>query len=383
MQDDIQEMTLRIYDAVADASVWSSVLDRLVDRIGAQGSIIFEWADTDAARALRADLHSDSYSQEAVALYLEKCAHLEAADQDIVRDHTGAHDEIDLIDDTLIAKTKDALLQQEHVQKLQRLGILHRAAGVMNKDNRWISLFSVQLKAERPPLNPEERDYVQRLLPHLAKALDLSLPMRQLHTRHRAVMNVLNRLKIGVCILDGQGNVAAKNEEFRRQVETFNTFDITSSGHLTIADAEGQKRFARLKEDVRAHGTFGARPRKESFSNQDNAFLCIELVPLDQVQEIGSARFGGYMLTSTDTSLPIQCNTARIREAYGLTEAEEALVEAIGAGLTNAQIAERRERSVATVNAQVKSILAKAQCSNRTQFVRAMTRFGSSFVSAE
>jgi DNA-binding NarL/FixJ family response regulator len=52
----------------------------------------------------------------------------------------------------------------------------------------------------------------------------------------------------------------------------------------------------------------------------------------------------------------------------------------VAEGLTNAQIAERRNRSIATINTQVKSILSKTQCLTRTQFVRLMMSFSTDFV---
>jgi DNA-binding CsgD family transcriptional regulator len=52
----------------------------------------------------------------------------------------------------------------------------------------------------------------------------------------------------------------------------------------------------------------------------------------------------------------------------------------VAEGLTNAQIAERRDRSIATINTQVKSILSKTQCLTRAQFVRLVLGFGTNFI---
>ncbi len=66
--------------------------------------------------------------------------------------------------------------------------------------------------------------------------------------------------------------------------------------------------------------------------------------------------------------------------AYGLTKAELSLTDAIAEGLTNAQIAERHGRAVATINGQVKSVLSKTGCATPTQFVRLLMSFGSDFL---
>lgn len=383
MSDELRDLTLRIYDAVANQQLWSPALDQLVDRVGAQGSIIFTWSASDGDMKLTAPIHSGFYSSESLKTYLSKCQHLEARDQEILRQHTRGHDEIELLDDTLFATSVEELEQQEHVQKLLRLGIFHRAAGVMNKDNPWISLFSVQLNSNRQPLNDTERHYLSQLMPHLAKALDLSIPMQQLQNRYQGVLSAIDKLNIGVCVLDARGILVARNQEFGRQQEAYRTFRVSPNGQLRITDPVGQKCLENLMEDLSQHGKFGARPRKEGIMSHTLAPLCIEVTPLHKSHEIGTQIFNGFIVCSTDTSMPVACDTGRVQQAFGLTATETSLVDAIGHGLTNPEIADRRGRSVATVNAQTKSILAKSNCANRTQFVRMMMRFGTSFLAKD
>ncbi|MBL4726402.1 MAG: helix-turn-helix transcriptional regulator [Rhizobiaceae bacterium] len=157
---------------------------------------------------------------------------------------------------------------------------------------------------------------------------------------------------------------------------------ISTSGALKFFQPKDQNSFDALKGDVFNHGKYGARPRKEAISTSDDTFLCIELALLNNSDDIGSADFRGFILYSTDTNLAVHCNKLPIKFAYGLTDTELSLVDAIGEGLTNAQIAERRDRSVATINAQVKSILSKSHCSTRTQFVRLMMSFGANYVAS-
>lgn len=374
------DLTLKIYDAVANPAAWQPVLDEVVDRTGAHGSIVFEWHEAGHTRHLSAPLYSGRYPENMLSLYLEKCSHLEERDQDIIRRHTADHDAVELLDDTLIASTPEGLRSTQHVKFLEAIGIFHRAAGVMNKDNRWISLFSLQLGAGRPQLNTDERAFLSLQLPHLAKALDLSIPLRQLHQRYKAVLSAMDQLTIGLCVLDRHGLIVARNEEFQRQQESYRSIRVGAEGRLFLGSADANKRLADLMEHVGRHGQFGARPRKESVVSDPTDALCIEVSPLRSADEIGTASFDGFLICSTDTSLPMHCNTERIGTAFGLTEAESALIEPIAQGLTNPEIADRRERAVATINAQVKSILLKSGCANRTQFVRAMMRFGTRFL---
>ncbi len=381
VNSELQEITLRIYDTVADNSLWGPVLDQFVERIGAQGCIVFEWEEARSGQRLTAPIFSGFYNRGALTAYLGEYGHLEARDQAVLRDHTSDRDNIDFIDDTILAGSIAELKQKEHVRKLREWGIFHRAAGILNKDNRWISLFSVQLNVARQQLDETERHYMTQLLPHFAKALDLGLPMRQLGSENQGILAAIDRLTIGICVLDSHGNIVIRNQEFRRQQEAYRVFLVTRGGRLGMADRQDQMRFEKYKDDVRNHGKFGARPRKEAISTAPDNYLCVEITPLNKSQEVGAGVFDGFIVYSTDTSLPVLCSTSPIKTAFGLTETELSLVEAIGEGLTNPEIARHRGRSVSTINAQVKSILSKSQCATRTQFVRMMMRFGTSFLS--
>lgn len=221
------------------------------------------------------------------------------------------------------------------------------------------------------------------VLPHIAKALELGQPAAQLALAHRSLVAAMDRLRIGVCILDGRGNVVLTNKEFQRQREAYGAFRIDARGRLRLHNGADQQRFAALMSDALNHGRFGARPRKEAIATTSESAisaLCIEISPLDQVEDLGSAGLGGSILYSIDTNLPIDCDAAPMRRAFRLTETEAVLAELLGEGFTNAQIAERRSRSVETVNVQVKSLLAKTQAANRTQFTRLMMNFGVNFL---
>ncbi|MCV0427008.1 MAG: hypothetical protein K5905_16215, partial [Roseibium sp.] len=190
------------------------------------------------------------------------------------------------------------------------------------------------------------------------------------------VLGSMDKLVVGISVLDRHGRIVQENREFRRQREECGVLEVAPNGVLRFKNAEDEKRFHELKSDVRNHGKFGARPRKEVISKEDGGFLSVELQHLNQADEIGSGIFAGFVLYSIDTSLPISINPAALQQAFGLTQAETALIPALAHGLTNSEIAEANGRAVPTINGQVKSILAKTQCGTRTQFVRLLMSFG-------
>lgn len=380
MQDATRDTVLEIYDTVADPSLWPDTLQCLAEQINAVGCIVFEWRGLPRERDLVVSVASSFYDPGQIKTYVDRFFEEEARNQDVFEAHSLMSDRIDLIQDDVLAPSLEELKALKNVETLQKLGILHRAAGLLNKDNSAQTRFSVQFGVDRGRMTDAEQRHMGLILPHVAKAFDLGRPAKQLASEHHGLLAAMDRLTIGVCVLDAKGNRVIENEEFHRQRDAYRVFHLTPNGSLQLFKPDDQKRFEELKADALNHGRFGARPRKEAIAADQDVFLCVEVAPLHRSDEIGSTAFGGYIVYSSDTSLPVRCQTLPIKFAYGLTDAELSLVEAIAQGLTNAQIAERRDRAVATINAQVKSILSKTHCATRTQFVRLMMSFGTDYL---
>ncbi len=323
MQDATRDTVLEIYDTVADPSLWPDTLQRLAGQIDAVGCIVFEWQGLPHERDLVVPVASSFYDPDQIKTYVDRFFDEEARNQDVFEAHSLMSDKINLIQDDVLAPSLEELKALKNVETLQKLGILHRAAGLLNKDNSAQARFSVQLGVDRGRMTDAEQNHMGRILPHVAKAFDLGRPAKQLASEHGGLLAAMDRLTIGVCVLDPKGNRVIESEEFRRQRDAYRVFRITPNGALN-------------------HGRFGARPRKEAIAADQDVFLCVEVAPLHRSGEIGSTAFGGYIVYSSDTSLPLRCQTLPIKLAYGLTDAELSLVDAIAQGLTNAQIAERR-----------------------------------------
>ena len=315
MRDRIHDTILRVYDAAADDRLWPQVLQEIADRIDALGCIVFEWQELTGPghRTLGVSTTSSYYDPAAVETYLVKCREHEVQDQDVFEAHSLKLDRIDLIEDDVIAPTLDQLRRRPNILTLQKLGILHRAAGLLNKDNTAISRFSIQLGSHRGRLTTDERTFISTILPHVAKAFDLGRPAKQLASTRRGLIDAIDHLTVGVCVINARGNVIVANNEFQRQHDAYRVFSISATGHLRFSNPEDERRFQELKAHTSNHGRFGARPRKEAVSTGDDAYLCIELAPLDRAEEIGSSCFDGFVVYSFDTSRPIRCQLGSTR----------------------------------------------------------------------
>ncbi len=384
MQQRVQETVSQIYDTIADVSLWPAVLDRIADETGARGCIVFEWQGYGEDRRLHAPYMSARYDPGRLERYLAAFHKYEAEDQDVFEARSLAADAIDLISDNVLADSEESLLQRPHVQTLLSFDMRYRYAGLLNKDNRAIARFSMQYTPEHGPMRDEAREKLGLFLPAVAKALDLGGPAKRLAETQKLLLAGMDALNVGFCFLDQHGRVVTTNAEFDRQCDAYEAFRITPEGRLTLHSGADGGQFEALTENSLNHGRFGARPRKEAIAvNRDESYdaLCIEISPLEKSEEIGSTPLKGFVLRSLDTSRRLDVDAGLLQPVFGLTNTETALAGLVGTGLTNQEIADQRERSVETVNAQVKSLLLKTGCANRTQFVRLLTTFGVTFLS--
>ena len=382
--EEYRDCVLDIYQTVSDPTHWTRVLDRLCETLKARGAIIFEWEGHGAARSLTAPHFTSGYALDVLSGYLRRNRAHEERDQDTFEREALLVDGIDIVTETILYEDEEDYLSRPHVRELREYGIRYRTGTMLDKDNPYRGRFSMQLGSKGGPLDGERLETLRSLLPHVAKAMDVGRPIAtgpDLPIAGHAVLGVFETLDVGVALLDRRGNVILTNDEFRRQVEEHGAFHVSREGRLKLHGQADHQAYARLREDALNHGAFGARPRKEAIvvsGEERAASICIELVPIAHFDALGTAPLDGVLVITRDTGRPVNIDLDLFARVYPeMTQAELAIVEMITNGLTNGEIAERRERSIETVNAQVKSVLGKSQARNRTQLVRMLCNFQS------
>lgn len=372
------DLVLAIYQAVSEPELWADVLDRIRFEVSAHGCIIWEYQSGSHGRELHAPFMTNNYNRLALQSYVDEHMDREFVDHDLFEARSLESDDVELVSETDLFPDQNAYLELPHVKDMMNYGIRHRYGGILNKDNTLRGRFSIQRSKSKGVFTAKELNDLNLILPHVAKALDLGAQLDPSHQDTGALLTLINKLTIGACLVDADGFQVESNDLFKQHFESFRAFRKEQSGCLSMTNPANQLRFNALLSDVRNHGRFGARPRKEAIiANAPDRIrtLCIEVVPCDSLKDIGSKPFNGVWILTRDTMEPISIDTGLVRDMFKLTDAECGLVDLLCEGLSNAQIAERRERSQATINTQVKSILNKSRAVNRTQFVRLLCNF--------
>ena len=389
----LDELILRVYDTVIDASAWPGLLREIAEFCNARGAFLFELEGAPGQRKLRAERFSDNYELAVIQSYLEAHSDAEQADQEIFATHSQMTDKIEMIpDDVIVAgigaqATHEDMFALPHMQMQIKFGLKHRAGALLNKDDFYRDRFAVQYPLDHGPVTGEELSRAAMIMPHLAKAINLARPAQQSQMFASSVTNAIESLSVGICILDRGGRVAYRNAEFSRQLDKYDAMRLGRDGKLVFEPDRFDQPVDSLLGHYSNHGKFGARPRKEAIAsalpNDPTFALCIEIAPLHNAAEFGEKALGGHIVYSLDTSMSHEVRTDVMRQLFSLTRSEASIVELLAEGLTNQQISQQRSKSIHTVNSQVKSILSKTNAANRTQLIRLATNLSMNFTGAD
>ncbi len=379
----VRDLILDIYDTSIDPKLWPGVLDKIADFIGARGAFLFELEGEEPDRVIIAPYFSRKYQAEHVLGYLARHNRQELLDQDNLAYHSRRCDGIELIGEEVLYESRAEYLDRPNVQEMIANGIHHRAGALLNKDYIRHGRFALQFSRRDGPLTDENRRKAALLLPHVAKALSIARPTLQLERQFNSIIGCLDLLRIGICILSRSGTVVFSNTEFDRQVQDYPVFSISAERKLELKDGNLGQQLAAFRNDVARHGRAGARPHKEAIithSDVNARALCIEICPLTSADGLNETRLDGHIVYSLDSAMAVSIDAAMVAGAFKLTLAEQEVLDLLSEGLTNAEISERRQKSIETVNSQVKSILAKTNSANRTQLLRLVTGISANYV---
>lgn len=382
-QDEFDQLVLSIYDCAIDPTSWPSALTRTARFLGARGAFVFELQGGGGARRIAARCFSDTYDGALVQQYLDRHNDQELIDQDIFARHSKQSDAIEMIPDTVLADTEAELRERANVREMQQYRIGHRAGALLNKDHLDQDRFALQFSTSWERISPEQLRLASRVMPHIAKSLNISRPLTKLAETHGAIEQSLDLLAVGVCVIDSRGTIVTANAEFRAQMAAYGIFRLDPQGRLAMRSEESMRSFARLTADASGHGRFGGRPRKEAIVatvNGEEHTLCVEVAPLQKAASFGEPDLVGHIVYSMDTGKGFAIDEEMVAPLFALTKAEASVLTLMAEGLTNPQISDMRERSLETINSQVKAVLEKTGSANRTQAIRLAVNVSSSFL---
>lgn len=359
----------RIYDCALQPELWPETLQQIADQAGAHGVMVFDRALYPEGEQINLQVLSAVYDRDTVLGYVKAFNEYEVEDQASFARLSTKGSEVNLIRCDDLRTSRSLLERQPNVQAMMGMGIHFRAGALLSKDTDAMDRFALQLRRKQGPIAEPARQWVEALLPHVAKSLSIGRAFFRERQDKRLLMQIIGALPFGVGVVHRDGSVLLANDEFDRLAARYRL--QRAPGQLTMASLPLALR--KLLSGSDAHGKHGARPRHEAVfvaGEGEGLGLFLEVGPISQHCELD--RFGPdvFLISALDSNRTHAINPEIVQKFFPISGSELAVLDLVVKGMTNAEIADVRGRSLETVNSQVKALIRKSGTRNRTELVR-------------
>jgi DNA-binding CsgD family transcriptional regulator len=223
---------------------------------------------------------------------------------------------------------------------------------------------------------PEQVAFVQRLGPHILRAVSLNRQFAALADERRAFAGALDKLQAAVFLLDEKGAVRDCN---RAATELLKEGDGIAAvrGRLVATNPNSQARFAELVRAAtvpkEARGGSSSLPRMRSARS-----LIARVMPFGQRSDFWlTDTFVQAIVFISDPDRPDGDAIAEMMDLYGLTPSEKRLLSELLAGSTVQEAADTLKITRATGRNRLARIMARTD-TNRQGALLQLIRKGSS-----
>jgi len=235
---------IQIYECINAGDKWDSALDTIVNRIGAQSAIMIAYED----RLLPFNLlKSSKYIRERfdkAKMYQEQFGHFD----DQVVDFLKTKKEKIIYKDTDLWRDWDKFNHRSDVVWCQEnFDFFRRCASKLNGNKAWFDALFVHFNKKNVKIDRSAFESMSFFLPHLAKAVEKSRFFSVLLERYNAVLTLLDRVNVGLAVLEPRGHAVVMNEEARRIVGEGDGIALGRDGRLVIG---AENTFAAFKDAV-------------------------------------------------------------------------------------------------------------------------------------
>lgn len=250
--------------------------------------------------------------------------------------------------------------------------VFHVMAADIGTRDGGVYGFRVTRPEAAPPFSPEDLTLGRRLLPHIKRALNLHLSIRQ----DRKVISLYSRamaqLMVGVVVLDQTGQVIESNPAATAILDMKDGLRIVGK-QLEAAYANDNRKLQRLIKDALMHPQAAPMSLTDAVSisrpsGQLNWGVVVQSISADQWTE-GKQR-PSVAVFVRDTEGQAQPPVKLAQQLFQLTPAETALAIELANGLSLDEAAEALDIRRNTARAHLRSIFSKTGVRRQTELVR-------------
>jgi DNA-binding CsgD family transcriptional regulator len=362
-----QELIDRIYHAVVAPETWRGIVRDICRAFDAHsGALVL--TDNDTVLSAISVAHGVFEDSAVVQAYFSYFKVIDGAVPLFAGTPTGK-----IVSTGAVWSSRELARDEFYNDFFLKLGLVDSIGGNLVRDDRGTAMFTMQRAPIPGNFAPDDCLAVERLVPHLKRALQLHRVLAPSRRAAAAFVDVLEHVSYGVFTIDQTGRVWHRNRTAREIVDRCDGLMLSRDGQLTAVDRTAAGQIARLVGAVlvadRAHpgGTIKV-PRAEG---KPSYGLSVVPMPVATVSMFGVAapeRGALVLISDPDRARPDDIETAMA--PYKLTMAEKRLVGALVAGRSLREHCEERGISINTGKFHLKSLFSKTGARSQADLVR-------------
>jgi DNA-binding CsgD family transcriptional regulator len=240
------------------------------------------------------------------------------------------------------------------------------ACPLLSESGRF-ALIAVQQGVNRRSYDDDDIARVERLAPHMMRALQLRRLFLQSEQRSKVLESIVDRNKTGMVGLRGDGPALFVNRAARAVAAARDGLGLDRQGRLVAADRAAATRLVALQADV-AGGGAGGLVRVPRPSGRLPYIVMVS--PLPSGDDLFPNSRGGVLFAIHDPARRPMATEIRIAQLLHIPRGAARVVQAILAGQDLKDYADRAGISMNTVRFHLKNAFAGTDTHSQAELVR-------------
>lgn len=360
--DRLDSIIRKIYDAALDPKEWDSLLAEIASAIGAVAGF---YAGLDIRHGRGAFWYTVGHDPRMQALYNEHYLAIDPTLTHIIKTPGKAFACGEYLSDADVAASRF------HTEFMIPNGIRYVLSGVVNMQGSMVSFFGFQRHVSQPPFSQVETDFLQRLIPHFAKADQVAAKVSTVSDAKRMAMSVLDRLDYGIVIVNQAGHVRMTNLRAEKWLQSGEVIQ-SLFGRIRLTHAKDNDVLCGLMGSATVGDSADMHVKTiETVAENSNTRVRITVLPITNSEQ--------RQLEDDDAQVALiisdvhQLRTMAphvLQDSYGLTAAETRVAIGLAGGQTQDELSETLFVSLATIKTHTQHIYQKIGVSRQADLVR-------------
>ena len=271
----------------------------------------------------------------------------------------------------------EATLGDEYNTMVEPTVFYHMAGGLLFEDDSRIYGIAVMNPKRIGPMNEQQVQKLDLLVPHLQRAMVIQNELSQLKEREKALHANLNRLLIGLILFDKHLQPVYINPVAQSILKYHPALKL-ENGNIFASDyADTEKIHNALSKAVSATTADYIDDMSTSLGIKHpecTTTLPVIISPMKGItQGFGPENVNAYAamcLSDPERAYPVEAD--KLVDIYGLTKAEAQVAISMANGLSPSEIAKMNNVQISTVRSQLKAIYNKIGVKTQAELVKTL-----------